>query len=309
MSFEGMLPGTDGALESELDPSVLVEGRAFPEVGFVLSDAVVDAYLDATGEAHALYRLGPGGGFAPALATTLVRLAKASLGGRWPSGTLQLGHWIAMRRALRRGETLTIDIVVSRVETQNGRIRFETTSTMRDAQRHVVGEQGSTQVWAGAVGVAPERAASSSPTSPSPWSSSPSTVASRSAAPALGPLETAFTARDVLAFGRVAGALDPIHVDPDFAKRTRYGTNIVQGRLAMAALARLMLDRFGREWLDANAMSVRFARPVLVGEPVRAWAAPIDGDDGACALWCDTPSAPRAIVGTARVGSAVPPTG
>ena len=82
-------------LEAELNWSAIKAGRCFPQVAFALDDASVDAYLQATGEADPHYE--PAAGFVPPLYTTLVRFVKASLGGRWPSGTVQLGYRIAMR--------------------------------------------------------------------------------------------------------------------------------------------------------------------------------------------------------------------
>ena len=85
---------------------------------------------------------------------------------------------------------------------------------------------------------------------------------------------------------------------------TRFGGNIVQGRLAMTACARLMLERLGRPWLERGTLSVRFVRPVRVGEPLHAWAAP-DGADR-FRVWCEDPRGTRTIDGVATLAA---PTG
>jgi len=295
-------------LEPVLDVSAFTPGRAFPPVGFVLDDALVDAYLAATGEADPLYAR-DGAGLAPPLLATLVRLVKASLGGRWPSGTVQLDHHVAMRRALRRGERLTIDAVVATLERRGERLVYEIASTVRDADGAAVIEQRSASLWAGATvkpagatdaAGTPAPAPPRSPDAPRDGAPAPAPHA----VPSIGPLTVAWDLAAVRAFGAVAGALDPIHVDPDYARGTRFGGNIVQGRLAMTACARLMLERLGRPWLERGTLSVRFVRPVRVGEPLHAWAAP-DGADR-FRVWCEDPRGTRTIDGVATLAA---PTG
>lgn len=283
--------------EPELDWSAIAACAAFPRVPFTVSDDVVDAYLEATGEQHALYEAR--GGFVPPLFATLVRLVKRSLGGRWPSGTIQLDHRLATFRPIRRGEQLTLDARIRNAEIRNGKAYFTTRSVMRDEAGSVVGVQESTSMWAGAL-AAKTQPGSRSETAPRKPVEEFRVPASRDGR--FGPVSAHFPLATLRAFGSVAGALDPIHVDPAFAQATRYATNVVQGRLVMALLSRLMLERFGREWLEGNELSVRFVRPVPVDQTVHAWGAPSDGDIAAHTVWCETPLQGPVIVGSARVG-------
>lgn len=266
-------------LEPELPLDAFVAGRAWAPVGVVLDEALVDAYLDATGEHHPLY---DAHGFAPPLIATMVRWVKGSLGGRWPSGTLQLDHRLSTHRALRRGETLSIDARILGDAVRGGRACWVMGSTLRDAAGEVVGEQASTSMAAGA---APRAAGGRAPGDAAAVNREPDDGADArdapdaTAVPTLGPLHARFDARALAAFGRVAGALDPIHVDPDYARGTRWGVNIAQGRLVMTLASRLMLERFGERWLHGHALSVSFARAVPVDEPLCATAHAI-GDDG-----------------------------
>ena len=136
-------------LEPTLEWSSLAEGRVFPAVPIVLDEVSIDAYLEATGESHPLYARQAGGGLAPPFFTTMVRFVKASLGGRWPSGTIQLDHRVSMLRALRRGESLTLDARCGRIDALKGRPRFEILSTLRDGSGAVAGTQSSASLWAG----------------------------------------------------------------------------------------------------------------------------------------------------------------
>ena len=293
-------------LEPTLDWSSLAEGRVFPAVPIVLDEASIDAYLEATGESHPLYARQAGGGLAPPFFTTMVRFVKASLGGRWPSGTIQLDHRVSLLRALRRGESLTLDARCGRIDSLKGQPRFEILSTLRDGSGAVAGTQSSASLWAGP----PPAPALQAPGS----TASTASIVRNSAAPcadghgpadasaALGPLTDIFPMARVRAFGEVARALDPIHVDTAFARGTRFGVNIVQGRLVMTLLSRLLLQHHGSRWLNGGHLDVRFVRPVRVGEPISAWAAPVAGDPRAFRVWCENSRHERVIDGEGGIG-------
>ncbi len=296
------------ALEPELDWSDFVEGRTFPEVDIDLDDESVDAYLRATGEVNPLYARADG--FVPPMYATLVRFVKASLGGRWPSGTIQLNHRLAMFRALRRRERLTIDVRIGSISARNGRWCFETVSVMRDGHGIAVGEQTTASIWAGAL-IAGAAAASSTQVAPPVRAVGveptigPAAAAEATAEPLhtwIGPVVGKYSLPMLREFGRLAGALDPIHVDPVFASGTRYRRNIVQGRLAMSLLARLMLERLGERWLQEGELSVRFRKPIYVDQGVRAWATPRRAEPLCFDVWCENEQGERVIEGLARVG-------
>jgi 3-hydroxybutyryl-CoA dehydratase len=303
---DGALPRGQGALEPELDWNAIVQGRAFREVPLDLDGDAIDAYLAVTGESYSLYEEGRGG-LAPPLYTTLVRFAKAALGGRWPSGTIQLDHRIAWFRPLRRGERLTIDALIRTAETRNGRSYFETVSVMRDCNRVAVGEQASTSMWAGALpGTTPAAPGRSAARPVSAARDPQSSLPTQGASARIGPVAGRFSLSMVRDFGRVAGALDPIHVDPDFARGTRYGDNVVQGRLAMTLIARLMLEHRCKAWLDRGELTVHFRKPLFVDQSVSAWGAPLPADRQGFVVWCENERGERIIEGVARIGAVSP---
>ncbi|MBP6815267.1 MAG: MaoC family dehydratase N-terminal domain-containing protein, partial [Burkholderiaceae bacterium] len=212
-------------LEPTLDWSSLAEGRVFPAVPIVLDEASIDAYLEATGESHPLYARQAGGGLAPPFFTTMVRFVKASLGGRWPSGTIQLDHRVSLLRALRRGESLTLDARCGRIDSLKGQPRFEILSTLRDGSGAVAGTQSSASLWAGPPPAPALQAPGSTASTASTVRNSAAPCADghgpADASAALGPLTDIFPMARVRAFGEVARALDPIHVDTAFARGTR----------------------------------------------------------------------------------------
>ena len=65
---------------------------------------------------------------------------------------------------------------------------------------------------------------------------------------------------------------NPLHVDPDFAKTTRFGGTIAHGMLSVAFIQELMVRTFGRDWLENGVIEVSFMAPVRPGEVITAAA-------------------------------------
>lgn len=279
-------------LEPVLDWASVYAGAKFLPAECVLGDVFVDAYLAATGESHPAYSQG----FAPPLCLALVRFSKQSLGGRWPSGTLQLSQSFRSHRALRRGERISLALDIESVEEREGRRYFAVRTLAHDGHGDVVAEQRSNQIWAqdmGSVGAA-TAARSLRPAA--------TTTRQQSEAATIGPLTDRYPMSRVRAYGELAGAMDPIHLDPKFAQATGLGMNIAQGKLVMTLLHRLILDHFGMPWLERGSLDIRFRRPVLVDQPIQAWARPIAGvGPRACEVWCVNPGGERIIVGQASI--------
>lgn len=289
-------------LEPVLEWNSLQAGCSFPAAPCSLDDGFVDAYLRATGEMHPLYRAAgtapdtADAGYAPPFCTSLVRFTKASLGGRWPSGTLQLGQRIRSLRPLRRGERLGIDLRIGSLEERNGRLYFEAISTVRDLLGNAVGEQQMSLMWAQS---ADEPRAASSTTPPAKARRDPPAPQG----PRIGPASDRFPMARLRAYAEIAGARDPIHLDPEFARSTPPGVNIAQGKLVMTLISRLMLDHLGVRWLGGGSLDIRFRRPVPVNEPIHAWAV-ASGDTG-FSVWCENARGEPVIEGTAEIARGV----
>ena len=61
---------------------------------------------------------------------------------------------------------------------------------------------------------------------------------------------------------------NPLHIDPDFAKTTRFGGTIAHGMLSVAFIQELMIRTFGRVWLENGVIEVSFMAPVHPGEVI-----------------------------------------
>lgn len=81
------------------------------------------------------------------------------------------------------------------------------------------------------------------------------------------------TDEDVLAFSQVSGDTNPIHVDVDYAKKTRFKQRVAHGSLSAsyisAALAQVTNRAVTIVYLSQN---LRFRRPVFAGDTITAIA-------------------------------------
>lgn len=79
-------------------------------------------------------------------------------------------------------------------------------------------------------------------------------------------LERAFTQAEFDAFAKLSGDDNPIHVDPDFSARTRFGRTVAHGALLCSVL-RALCEQLVPGWRQAR-QDVMFPAPTYVGETV-----------------------------------------
>jgi acyl dehydratase len=81
-------------------------------------------------------------------------------------------------------------------------------------------------------------------------------------------LEKRFTAATVEAFALLSGDFNPLHIDPEFARRTRFQRCIAHGMLSAAYISTLVGTRLpgaGAVWLDQR---LEFPAPVLIDDDI-----------------------------------------
>lgn len=74
---------------------------------------------------------------------------------------------------------------------------------------------------------------------------------------------------DVLTFGRITGDDNPLHVDAEYAKTTRFGHRIVHGVFLLGLISKVLGRDFPGHGSVAVSLACRFLRPVRVGSKVR----------------------------------------
>lgn len=74
----------------------------------------------------------------------------------------------------------------------------------------------------------------------------------------------------ILRWAKISGDFNRLHVDPEYAKQTRFGGTIAHGPLSLAFLNELMMEAFGMGWAaGGKLLDVRFIAPILPGERIR----------------------------------------
>lgn len=72
----------------------------------------------------------------------------------------------------------------------------------------------------------------------------------------------------VRAFADLVGDHNPVHLDPEFAKTTRYGGPICHGMLVASYISGCLVEALGQGTIYVE-QAIRFRRPVPVGSLIR----------------------------------------
>ncbi|MCH6555126.1 MAG: MaoC family dehydratase [Chloroflexi bacterium] len=91
--------------------------------------------------------------------------------------------------------------------------------------------------------------------------------------------EKTVTAEDVARFADVTGDTNPLHRDPDYAAKTRFGECIAHGMLSAGFISAVLGTKLAPDCCVIYlSQSLRFLRPVKIGETIRA-VAEVKGTD------------------------------
>ncbi len=83
--------------------------------------------------------------------------------------------------------------------------------------------------------------------------------------------EKTVTAEDVARFAEVTGDSNPLHRDPEYAAKTRFGQCIAHGMLSAGFISAALGTKLAPDCCVVYlSQSLRFLRPVKIGETVRA---------------------------------------
>ena len=69
------------------------------------------------------------------------------------------------------------------------------------------------------------------------------------------------TQENINLYAEASGDFNPIHIDEAFAAKTPLGGTIAHGMLVLAYVSEMMTKAFGKSWLEAGKLSVRFKMP------------------------------------------------
>jgi 3-hydroxybutyryl-CoA dehydratase len=75
---------------------------------------------------------------------------------------------------------------------------------------------------------------------------------------------------DVDAFASVTGDHNPVHVDEEFAKSTRFGKRIAHGMLTASLISAVLANKLPGEGSVYLGQTLRFVAPVFPGDEITA---------------------------------------
>jgi 3-hydroxybutyryl-CoA dehydratase len=76
------------------------------------------------------------------------------------------------------------------------------------------------------------------------------------------------TQENIDSYASASGDFNPIHIDPEFARKSGLDSTVAHGMLVLAYVSGYMTDLFGFEWLTGGSLNVRFKEPARPGDSV-----------------------------------------
>lgn len=90
-------------------------------------------------------------------------------------------------------------------------------------------------------------------------------------------------------YASASGDFNPIHIDPEFARKTPLGGTVAHGMLILAYLSEFMTESFGQDWLTSGNISARFKGAAYPGDmiTVSGKITGMERENGSVLIDCD----------------------
>jgi 3-hydroxybutyryl-CoA dehydratase len=80
-------------------------------------------------------------------------------------------------------------------------------------------------------------------------------------------------------YAKVSGDMNPLHIDSEYARQTRFDGTIAHGLMSVAFISDLMTRSFGCAWSSSGEMEVLFIGPVRPGDTITTEAVLVAMDE------------------------------
>lgn len=87
------------------------------------------------------------------------------------------------------------------------------------------------------------------------------------------------TEEDIIAFARISGDYNPLHMDEEYARGTLFGGRIAHGALTASYISALLGNTLPGPGAIFSGLELKFKRPVRIGDDVTARAEVIEKSD------------------------------
>ena len=83
-------------------------------------------------------------------------------------------------------------------------------------------------------------------------------------------LSKTITETDVAAYAGLSGDLSPVHIDADYARKTRFGRKTAHDMLAVGLISSLLKTRLPGPGVVCLSQQLEFLGPIFVGDTITA---------------------------------------
>lgn len=121
----------------------------------------------------------------------------------------------------------------------------------------------------------------------------------------LTPVVKEITQEKINKYAEASQDFNPLHVDPEFAKKTMFGGTIAHGLLSLAYISQMMTNWVSKAWISGGELEVTFLAPVRPGDTITSKGRVIEKDEErrvvVCEVYCENQKGEKVVAGKTRV--------
>jgi 3-hydroxybutyryl-CoA dehydratase len=114
------------------------------------------------------------------------------------------------------------------------------------------------------------------------------------------------TQKKINKYAEASGDYNPIHVDPEFGKKTFLRGTIAHGFISLSYLSEMLRNFFGKNWVQGGELDIAFIAPTRPGDLITARGMIQEikemesGAEVRLEVWCENQNGQKTVVGSAK---------